>query len=148
MRYMQVSGNHRDPGLCSDNDCPCGSPGATIPRGQGYMYVSQQVVDFRADCPTEAEARAKIDRMSSRMGSTVFFGPGVLAPILMCEQGARKRTLDLEVAAADARHWWTTGQVPLRATPLAKAEGTPREPRPSDEPAPAETARRWWRFWK
>jgi len=122
MKYMQVSGNDRNSGLCSDDACPCGSPGATIPRGKGYVYVSKEVVDFRMDCPTEAEAKIKIQRMSAQTSSVIFVGAGVFSPIVMCVQGAKKRGLDLEVAAADARHWWNTGQVPLRPTPLARAK--------------------------
>jgi hypothetical protein len=120
MRYMQVSGNDRDPGYCSDDACPCGYPGATIPRGQGYIYVSEEVVDFRQDCLTEAQAQQKIQRLSSQLGGFIMAGSGVFAPILMCEQGARRRGIDLKVAAADAKHWWQTGEVPLRATPRAK----------------------------
>jgi hypothetical protein len=120
MEYMEVSGNERSSALCSDDACPCGYPGATIGRGEGYIYVSKAVVDFRRDCLTEAQAQAKIQRMSRQTGSVILAGAGVFAPILMCEQGARKRGIDLEVAAADARHWWKTGKVPLRATPLAK----------------------------
>jgi hypothetical protein len=92
-------------GVCSDNDCPCGFPGARIPRGAGYLYVSQTVVGFRRDART-----------------FLVLGQDVATPTLVCEQGARKRGLDLEVAAADARYWWKTGLVPLRATPLATAE--------------------------
>jgi len=40
-------------------------------------------------------------------------------PILMCEQGARLRRLNLDIASADAAHWWDTGKVPLRPTPFA-----------------------------
>ncbi len=120
MKYMQVSGNHRTQAYCSDDACPCGFPGATILRGQGYMYVSKEVVEFRADCLTEAEAQAKIRRMSARLGATIVPGSGVFSPILMCKQGAEKRGLDLEVAAADAKQWWNTGLVALRPTPLAR----------------------------
>ena len=41
-------------------------------------------------------------------------------PILVCEEGAKLRGIDMEVAAADAKRWWETGKVPLRPTPLAK----------------------------
>lgn len=40
---------------------------------------------------------------------------------LMCKMGAMKRNLDLGIAAADAEHWWATGEAPCRATPLAKS---------------------------
>jgi hypothetical protein len=118
--YMEVpEANPGGDGICSDNDCPCGYPGATIPRGSGYIYISQEVVDFRRDAPSMREAERKIANLRQDLGGTVVFGQGIFAPILMCEQGARKRGLDLQVAAADARYWWETGLVPLRATPAA-----------------------------
>lgn len=117
MKYMQVSGNEMDSALCSDDSCPCGYPGATIKRGEGHIYVSPEVVNFRRDCLTEVEAQMKIQRFSSQMGTYLVASAGVFAPILMCEQGARKRGLDMKVSAADAKHWWETGKVPLRATP-------------------------------
>src|SRR5205085_9119964 len=48
-----------------------------------------------------------------------------IGPVLMCEQGARLRNLDLGVAAADAKQWWETGQVPLRATPIKGGASPP-----------------------
>lgn len=117
---MEVPGSERASGLCSDDACPCGYPGATIAKGQGYIYISKEVAEFRLDCPSVAATQAKIQRMQTALGGAMIMaGAGVFAPILMCEQGARKRGLNLEVAAADARYWWETGQVPIRATPLA-----------------------------
>lgn len=121
MEYMEVPRPAGD-GLCSDDACPCGAIGVTIPRGEGYVYISQEVVDFRIDCPTVAMAQQKIQSMQSRLGSIIIGGSGVFAPILVCEQGAKLRNLDLEVAAADAKYWWETGHVPLRATPTAKTQ--------------------------
>jgi len=152
MEYFQVpETNPGQDGLCSDNDCPCGWPGANIPRGTGYMYISQSVVDFRRDAKTVHEAEQKIARM--RQGSSVMFGQNVVTSTLMCEQGARKRGLDLEVAAADAHYWWQTGLVPLRATPLAGSSRTPAQivqpvtpPPQAQQPTPAK--KKWWEFWK
>jgi hypothetical protein len=45
-------------------------------------------------------------------------------PILVCEQGAKLRGLDLKVAAEDAKRWWKTGKVSLRPTPMAKSAET------------------------
>jgi ankyrin repeat protein len=124
MEYFRVSeANPGRDGVCSDNDCPCGFPGASIPRGTGYIYVSKAVVDFRRDARSEREAEEKVSRMQ-RTDAMVFLGQDVAVSTLMCEQGARKRGLDLKVAAADARHWWETGSVPLRATPLASEPST------------------------
>jgi hypothetical protein len=52
----------------------------------------------------------------------MFTGFFRLGPILVCERGAKLRNLDLEVAAADAKYWWETGRVPLRATPIISTE--------------------------
>jgi ribosomal protein S27E len=96
------------------------------------MYISKEVVDFRKDCPTVAEAEAKVRRM---VGPRTLFmaGSGVLSPILVCELGAKKRGLNLEVAAADARHWWQTGLVPLRPTPAAGEVDRSRSAEESEE---------------
>jgi len=115
MKYMEVDRPLGD-GRCSDDDCPCGELGVTIPRGEGYLYISKEVVEIRTDCPTLREAQEKIQRM--RPGAFILTAQGVFTPVLMCEQGARKRGLNLEVAAADAKHWWETGLVPLRPTPI------------------------------
>jgi len=55
----------------------------------------------------------------------------------MCEQGAKKRGLDLAMAAADAEYWWKTGLVPLRESPLAKSSAPGAGAR---QPANAETS--------
>ena len=108
-------------GLCSDNACPC--PEVAIPRGTGFLYIEQGLVDFRRQYPTLASARRAMQEKQQQMrgafasrGST-FGGFYRLGPILVCEQGAKLRKLDLQVAGEDARHWWKTGKVPLRATP-------------------------------
>lgn len=141
MEYMEVPEvNPGSDGLCSDNDCPCGFPGAKIPRGSGYMYVSKEVVDFRRDALTVREAERKIANLKQRMGGdVVLFAPNSFAPILMCEQGAKKRGLDLKVAAADAAHWWKTGLVPLRATPLAGKAAAKPEKTTKAAPKPEKT---------
>lgn len=123
--YFEVPRPSGD-GLCSDRECPCGIPGEVIPRGTGYLYISQEVVDFRRDAPgiddVQAKARQMERRLEQQFGpSAVVIASGMATPILVCEKGARKRKLNLEAAAADATEWWETGLVPLRATPLAKA---------------------------
>jgi len=99
-------------GRCSDNACPC--PEVVIPRGTGYLHIDQQIVEFRRRYPSEEAAR-KV--MEDKFRSLGIGGSYRLAPILVCEQGAKLRKLDLRVAAADAKYWWDTGKVPLRATP-------------------------------
>ena len=110
-------------GCCSDNACPC--PETPIRRGEGYLYIEQSLVDFRSKYPrledAERAKRAELDQARARsglQGGVVFR----LGPILVCERGAQLRKLDLVTAAADAAHWWATGQVPLRATLLSHAQ--------------------------
>lgn len=102
---------------CSDNDCPCGSPGAEIRRGEGYLYISEDVVEARRDALTLDQLEAKLQRLQQATGAAIFFDQGTIWPILMCEQAARRRGLDLTVAATDARQLFETGRVPLRVTP-------------------------------
>ena len=122
MKYFEVPCPEGD-GLCSDDACPCG-PSTKIPRGSGYLYISQDVVDFRRDARSFEDAARKLKRLKERMGIYVMFGSGVFAPVLVCKRGAKLRKLDLEVAAADAKYWWETSKVPLRATPLAGSKKT------------------------
>jgi hypothetical protein len=132
MEYFDVpEANPGADGICSDNDCPCGFPGARIPRGSGYIYVSSECVDFRRDARSMAEAELKMNLIRQRMGGLVMFDPTLITSILMCEQGARKRGLDLGVAAADARHWWLTHKVPLRATPAGGGSAAAEPPQPA-----------------
>ena len=118
VEYMEVNRNLDEDGnaKCSDNRCTCGYPGVTLKYGEGYMYVSQEVTAFRKDCPTTDQAVRKAKEMQAR-GEQLRAEQ--LLPVLVCELGARARSLDLAVAAADARHWWKTGMVPIRPTPLA-----------------------------
>lgn len=118
IKYLELShadDAERDHAFCSDDACPCGSFGVRIPRGEGYLYISHDVVEFRTDCLTVYAANKKIQPLMG--GGVVVVASGVFAPILVCEMGAKERKLNLEIAAADARHWWETELVPLRATP-------------------------------
>ncbi len=60
-----------------------------------------------------------------------------IGPIFVCEQGAKRRDLDLEIAGADAKHWWNTGKVPLRATPILgkRQQRRPKAPSQSSQGA-------------
>lgn len=109
-------------GTCSDDQCPCGYPGTNIPRGTGYLYIGDELVEMRRDTLTVKELEKKVIDLQQRMGASMMTtASGVFMPILMCELGAKKRKIDLSVAAADAKHWWQAGMAPLRATPMASA---------------------------
>ncbi len=156
MKYMEVPEARPGlDGLCSDNDCPCGDPGATIPRGSGYMYISKAVVDFRRDARTPREVEEKVALM--RQGMAVFFDQNIITPTLMCELGAKNRGLDLYVAAADAKYWWETGLVPLRETPLDGSKESRKEREWLKSRGQSSQKKRhiastekksWWAFWK
>lgn len=143
-------------GLCSDRDCPC--PEVKIPRGKGYLYVSQKVADLRRRYRSDKKALAAMQRTIKPTIESLLELPTVssasgfvrIGPILMCRQGARRRKLDLKIAAADAKHWWETGKVPLRATPLTGSEEAKREKieRGLTSSSKPKTEKKWWHFWK
>jgi hypothetical protein len=118
--YQYTSGIPEKVGLCSDRACPC--PETPIPRGTGYLYISEEAVSFMRS--------TKTFRTGASGGSAIVMGP---MPILVCEQGAKLRGIDLEVAAADARRWWETGKVPLRPTPLCTGNTATKEERQQAE---------------
>jgi hypothetical protein len=115
--YFEVERPSGD-GRCSDDLCSCGQPGVIIPRGTGYLYIPKQVVDFRRDARSLKACREKMLKIQKKMGGIYIWGHGTYSPIMGCKQAATLRGLDLNVAAADAKYWWETGLVPLRATPL------------------------------
>jgi len=152
-------------GICSDNSCPC--PEVEIPKGKGYLYIEQSLVDFRRQYPSLQAARNAMQQKRQQMRAS--FGGMVsgfyrLGPILVCEQGAKLRNLDLEIAGADAKHWWATGQVPLRATPLSSTKskghtlapahetGSSNRKVPTTNRKPTASSitpkKKWWHFWK
>ncbi|MGD9201260.1 MAG: PEGA domain-containing protein [Chitinispirillia bacterium] len=109
-------------GYCSDNDCPCSV--TQIQHGTGYLYISPEVVKFRKNALTQAECRKKLARFTEK---DEYLSLQQYEPILICDKGAKKRNLDLNIAAEDARVWWETQKAPLRATPFAvktSAKGT------------------------
>ncbi len=108
-------------GYCSDNDCPCTV--TQIPQDTGYLYISPEVVEFRKDALTQAAVKKKLAPMIEQGESISIMQH---EPILICKQGARKRRLDLNVAAEDAKQWWENHTAPLRPTPLASEEAIER----------------------
>ncbi|MBN1602267.1 MAG: hypothetical protein JW915_11700 [Chitinispirillaceae bacterium] len=104
-------------GYCADNDCNCSL--TPLPRGGGYIYISEEVVEFRKDALSLAEVQEKLEHTA---GSGEYISTNKYAPILVCEIAAYRRNLDLVVAKDDAKMYWREGRVPLRATPLAKIE--------------------------
>ena len=54
MDYFEVKLPDGD-GACSDNSCPC--PNTRLPRGTGYLYIDQALVDFRRDARHDSSCR-------------------------------------------------------------------------------------------
>ena len=106
-------------GFCSEPECTCGN--AVIPKGSGYLHISQKVVDFRKDCPTPRDLLYKLNKTQADLGCFETFALDQVAvyPQLLCKQAAIRHQLSLEVAAQDATTWWGTGKVPLRSTPTS-----------------------------
>lgn len=115
-----------DFGLCSDDSCPCDPMGTPIKRGEGYLYISKEVVERRRHLLKlyefeghNAALRSLAIMKSGMPNDTRVNGLEKTGlPILVCEQGAKLRNLDLAVAHEDAKRWWETGKVPLRVTPV------------------------------
>lgn len=125
--------------MMCDKDLCCGNP-KVIERGQGYLYVSEQAVEFRKDCPTMEQVKQKLmgivsSRLRSGGNPALLMNPDALweefaeqmDPVPMCEEGARAKKLDLNVAREDAVRWWNKGVAPLRPTP--RTGPVPDEPR-------------------
>lgn len=152
-------------GSCSDNDCPCGFPGESIPPGAGYLWITDTFVDFRKDCPSLSQAAAKLERMEKELGAVIVQSrAGGFNPVLICERGAKARGLDLSIARADAKEWWATGKVPLRPTPQGAESriaanrkndsksiadlGTNQGQSPCPNQKQSVQPKKWWQFWK
>ena len=129
----------KDYGLCSDRQCPC--PEVKIPKGSGYLYISAKAVRnmiFRIRSEeTGTQPDSLLDSFLLGRGMSITL---LEMPVLVCEQGAKLRGIDLAVAAADARLWWETGKVRLRPTPMAKREKSPRPVKRADQKGPADRA--------
>jgi hypothetical protein len=106
--------------LCSWDECPCSQMGDMIPRGGGYLYITQRVVDFRKDCLSWEEFEAKLvvysDYWKKSCGvDSINFA--IYVPTLVCEKGIDLLDIDKAIAREDAIRWWQTGKVPLRVSP-------------------------------
>jgi hypothetical protein len=107
--------------VCSDDQCPCDewAPESQMPPAQGYMYIAPEVVEFRKDCLSVESLERKLKKIEAETGGIIFGGKNVMHPVVVCEQGARLRNLDLQVAAQDFDLWMSCGRIPCRPTPCA-----------------------------
>jgi hypothetical protein len=128
--------------LCSDDACPCTDRSQLVIGRTAYLYISQEVVDFRKDCRTLLARDLKITEMSKRFDASVVFCSDVSNPFYLCETGARRRGLDLAVALADARMAAETGFAPLRPTPRADTSSLPHASFAGNPGIATETAKR------
>ena len=118
MKYFELEvpkGN----GVCANNSCPCG--GGRIAYGSGYLYVSAKAAQFRVRCITLKDFNAEMEMLIEDSGALFSVFPmHEVSAVLLCKQSAKIVGIDLRVAADDARSWWKSGKVPLRATPPAE----------------------------
>lgn len=102
--------------FCADNECPCDY--TTMPPAKGYLWITPEVAGTRMTCLSltslhgylKASAISGIDEITKRC-----------FPLVVCEQAAKRRNLNLEVASSDFDSWVKTGKVPCRATPLVSS---------------------------
>jgi hypothetical protein len=126
--YFQVDLPSLPQYLCSDDSCPCPGTERLIPGNTGFMFISEELVQLRADTLTSDAFRRKTENLAKAQGvALVYLGAGVHQPLFMCELAAKQRGLDLTVAAADAAYLFQHGWCPLRPTPR-------QEPNPSPKP--------------
>ena len=116
VKYFMTPLCKGDHAFCDDGKCDCGNFGSVILRGQGYLYVSKEVVDIRGDCLEFAAFEEKLEKIAERLEPNTQVMVAVV-PELCCKRSAKRRRLNLAVAGDDARRWWSTGAVPLRMTP-------------------------------
>lgn len=109
--------------LCSWDDCPCSPMGDVIPRGEGYVYITPRVVEFRKDCLSWVEFEAKLAIMSDqwkKLYGVDNINFSIYVPTLVCEKGIDLLDIDKAAAREDAIRWWQTGRLPLRPSPAKK----------------------------
>jgi hypothetical protein len=130
--------------------------GAT-PHGSGYLYASPEAVAFRYDARSVKAAKDKLERLhvsgivgdQTVVGGWVTLAPDLTGAMMLCETCAKDKGLDLEIAAADAKHLCETGQAPLRATPLEGSKEAEKEKQRWGQRSTESLSRKkWWRFWK
>jgi hypothetical protein len=120
VKYFQVKIPLLSQYLCSDDSCPCLGKEWLVPGKTGFVYISDAVVQMRADSLTYKQFIRRANKSPEARGITVFFSSGVAQPLFMCEQAAKQRGLDLAVAAKDAEYMFKYGWCPLRPTPRQK----------------------------
>jgi hypothetical protein len=131
VKYFEVAIPKSPQYLCSDRSCPCPGTEQLVPGKTGFVYISEETVQLRANAPLTHKAfmKAQEDSAKARGVAMVFFAQGTYEPLFMCEQAARQRGLDLTVAAADAAYLFKHGWCPLRPTPKQRIIVTPQEDR-------------------
>jgi hypothetical protein len=85
--FFEVPPSFGHGGYCSDDLCDCNN--TFIPRGSGYLYISEELVIFRYDARYIAACQEKLNYRFR--GKHVMLGPGVASPILCCLNAVLKR---------------------------------------------------------
>lgn len=82
--------------------------------GGAYQSSYARCSDNNCPCPQVIINRGQGYIFVEDLGNGNFYAN------LTCEEGARLRNLDLDIARKDAIRWWNTGMVPMRETPKSK----------------------------
>ena len=122
VQYFEVPVTATDRFLCSDNECPCPGTEPLVPGKTGFLFISSAVVEMRKDARSQAEIKAKLERIRQTLHgadskSAIVWDVGTTRPIFVCRQGAERLRLNLATAAQDAKMWVETSRCPLRPTP-------------------------------
>jgi len=112
---------------CSDNECLCTY--TTMPPAQGYLWIKPDVANTRIQC---LSLTALHGYLTTSGLSRIDEIRRCCLPMVVCEEAAKRRNLDLEVASSDYSSWVNTGIVPCRATPLV-SKSSPTDLKIGDE---------------
>lgn len=121
MKYFEID-PARPGARCQRDGCECGE--AAVAVAESHLFISNDCVQFRLDCPTLKQAQSKVRRLVNEAKLkaagkyVVIFDDSMPAPLLYCRLAAESHGINLKIAAADAAHWRATGQAPYRPTPI------------------------------
>jgi len=103
---------------CSDERCDCNE--IELFQNDSYIFISNELVEFRRDCLTNIKFDEKIDQIKkdNEIDNFTFIGGIAPKPIIMCKSAAQRNKLHLGRANSDAKLWWLENKLPLESTPI------------------------------
>jgi len=118
MIYFETKPPFMGKAYCSDEKCNCNE--VELSTSDSYIYISQELVEFRRDCLTNKKFDKKVDQIKkdNELENFTFIGGIAPTPIIMCKNAAVRNRLDLGKANSDAKLWWLENKLPLETTPI------------------------------